>query len=82
MPTVMFYLPTEFWERNLEEMLRLSLELCDALLGLPVNTQFTHRGLILQLASLILVSLQGQRRTLYGPSKVSTVQTVRYRKLL
>lgn len=82
MPAVMFYLPIAFWERNLEEMLRLSLELCDALLGLPVNTQFTDRGLVLQRGYLILVSLQGQRRTLYVPSKVNTVQTVCYRKLL
>lgn len=37
----MFYLPAEFWDRKRDEMLRLSLELCDALLGLPVNTHFT-----------------------------------------
>lgn len=37
----MLHLAAELWERNLEEMLRLSLELWDVLLGLPVNTHIT-----------------------------------------
>lgn len=43
---LMFYLPAEFWDKNRDEMLRLSLELCDALLGLPVKTHvitYWHR---------------------------------------
>lgn len=38
---MMLHLAAELWERNLEEMLRLSLELWDVLLGLPVNTHIT-----------------------------------------
>lgn len=37
----MLHLAAELWERNLEEMLRLSLELWDVLLGLPINTHIT-----------------------------------------
>lgn len=36
------YLPPEFWVKNLEEMLRFSLELWLVLLGLPVTAQISH----------------------------------------
>lgn len=36
------YLPPELWVKNLEEMLRFSLELWLVLLGLPVTAQISH----------------------------------------